>query len=614
MNELEKLWAAAQAALASGAPRDQVEASVARRSAGMTLADLRREVGRIAAQRDGAAAAEKAKLPGDLGVLALKGLSMGWMPELAAAGAGRDLPKGFTPEFIAQSVRDRAKEASGRAGLPGVAAEIAGGLPTTLLAPGGAARSVPGAVARAIGTGAVTGAVAGAGYAEPGKKGRGATIGAGLGAATGLPFGLWSGVARAIAPSAEGNLLAAIESSPGGMSAVSGRAAEMAPRGGVLADLSPQLRREADFAATFGTTVRQDVGDQLAARQSGQAERLAADLRDALRTSPVASRRLKLLEQQRRAWAASDKGYGGLPDQAVEGGLEFLNQPKVRDAVAEAQQLNLIGQFPNPTPEGVYTFNQLQHVKRRLDGAVSQSFRRGDGDLGNRLAEVRDELVKTIEASNKGYEAANATYKALGDRERALVAGHRASQKQLDPAELADLTSQLAPEALQEFRYGLASGLRQQLQSAKTNRNVAQRIVSASAGDKEMLRLIFDNEADLSRFLRNAKMESDMAATLRQAFGGSQTAPRSAMREAGQVASGALSPWRLWQIAGRVGLRLGSEKSREGMANKMAPYLFGDELPNILAEINRKAAPGAAARAAQSRLPAVGGFLFGRQQ
>lgn len=608
MDPILKLYQSMKQALADGYTMDEVNAELQRRGYGRPYSDLQEHALRIQDDQARGSRGTPKELMSSVADAATLGIGA-----KVAARLGSLIPGQGTYEQFLGRIREPIDKFHER--RPGVAAavDIGTGLASMPLLPGGPAKSFLGAVRQGGETGAIYGALSGLGHSRPGEELKGALKGGLFGGAVGLPFGAAAGGLRALMPSAERTLADAIGASEGGVPAVRARAAQMAPRGGLLADLSPQLRREGEFAATYGPGIRHPIGEELVARQSGQAERLNADFRNALRQSPLRSRRLKVLEGERRSWAQGPDGYGQFdPEASVQGGLEFFQQPKVADAVNDARQLNFIGTMPNPTPEGVYTFGQLHQVKRRLDQAVSNAFAKGDGELGQRLGQVRDELLDVIDQSTPGYKQVGATYRRLLDRERALDLGFKTSRTRIDPEELRTTFDELPPEAQQEFRYGLAAGFRQQLQGARTSTNVAQRLVNASKGDEQMLRLVFDNDAAFERFMHGAKMERDMAATLRRAFGGSETAERLGMTTGAQVAGGALSPWRAWQVMGRVGLKMGSDRARAATAERMGKYLFeGPDLQRVIDAILAKAKPGAPAAIGQRVIPGAAGILTG---
>lgn len=276
------------------------------------------------------------------------------------------------------------------------------------------------------------------------------------------------------------------------------------------------------------------------------------------------SARLKALKQSHDRWARGPQGYGGLDldNVSVTGAPDYFAQPRVAQAVRDAESISNVGVFPASIPEGVFTGSQVQHIVRRLEASMKLAQRRGDGDLLQRIGGVRDDLENMLEHAAPGYKTVDSRYKILKDRERALEAGVKAAKgakfrhpvtsevlDASDPLNIEYAISEIADDrTLDEFRHGFMAGTRPRL-------------------------------------------------------------PTNPFAPAAQeTARAALSPFGVLPLIGRTAGRLIGGAKVERRAERLLPFMFrGRELEDV----TRRLAPGAGQRLAQSYGPAGLGFLLG---
>lgn len=389
-----------------------------------------------------------------------------------------------------------------------------------------ATKSVGQAVRRGAATGAASGALGGAGMGDSMDERAANALAGGLGGTVlgaAIP-GAIGGFRSTVLPSgrADARLRAAADAS-GGEDALFRRLADFREtgRGDLVtpADLSPQLRAEGEFAMHNDDLTRSRMLDFLQGRSEGSSERLLGDTRALLGDEAVdASGRMRDLQASRRQWA--DEAYGDLranyPDISISRRMnEYLTQPRVVSMWDQAHDIGLIGKRPD-TAE--LSFSKAQNIREQLQTAIEQAHNRGAHTLRENLREVLEGFDRTLGNQVPEFRSVRAEYHRRMELERALEAGVDAWRKN-DIAELNRTVAEMAPEALEEFRIGLAGQLVEQLGSASQAIDMARRIAQASPSTQRKLQIIFGDEATLQNYLRRVGVERDMTRLNRAAYG-----------------------------------------------------------------------------------------------
>lgn len=505
-------------------------------------------------------------------------------------------------------------------------AGAAGGLAVPGLGAGSLMRgsaSLGAAALRGAASGAVAGGLAGAGSGEGaedrlGRAGMGAAVGGAAGAVIPATVGaaryLYSPAARAARRFGQ-----AVDAS-GGAGAVRTQNAALAAAGrgeqALPGDLSPQLHAVTDYAANNSDDVRSQLVPVLQQRQADAGERLLGDVKAQV-GDPIADQRLQELASSRRTWAASDDGFEGLRKAGAELNVAeiepVLAQPKVRDAWRAAQQTGLIGEFPDVSKA---SFQMLQDTKEALDDAASAAFRQGRGNLGQRLAEARDLVRQTVEKQLSKYPGVSAEYARRMALEDALQAGQKAFNA-ADSRGLADYVKTLKPDALAEYRLGMASELISSLSSKATNRSAATELTNASPALQRKLEIVFGGKAGFETFMKGPKAEAELA-KLRATVAGSATHRRGSAADFDPAEAGIeamASPAGAAGLLTRLGAKAGKGVMSRRTAGALGPYMTTQGTQNIEALLSafRTDNPlvGPLAGAA---LPTSLGGLFGTQR
>jgi hypothetical protein len=398
-------------------------------------------------------------------------------------------------------------------------AEIAGGMALPLGAIGAVGRGAIN-LKRAMGAGAAIGGLTGG------------LAGAGAGAA--IPGALAAGKAL-ISPAsrAMARLRGAVDGS-GGPEAIIKRAQEFEAAGrgreATLADMSRRLQSQTDFAANNSDEAFETLENVLEPRAQEVNSRVADDITQRL-GAPHAEGIGDELATARNAWANSPEGFEGLraanPAVLPVMGERFnalLQQPRVRDALAQAREVGIIG--PIPRAENA-SFEVLQGVKERLDMGVGKAFATpGARDLAVRLRAARDEMVDLLREGVPGYREVADQYHTMHRLEEMLEAG-RATYRNTDARGLKGFLSELSNEERDRFRQGLVSEMIADLRMKNQGAPAARDVVRPGANKKDIMEAAFGSRQELEAFLRRQRTEIEMARTGRT-LAGSQTHRRGA--------------------------------------------------------------------------------------
>lgn len=429
-------------------------------------------------------------------------------------------------------------------------------------------------------TGVVSGAAAGAGEAEPGERMEGAALG---GVTGGLGAGLLGGgleLGNALRPSVRGarRLRSAVErSTPDlrpdlelGRSTIRQTAlrGEATGKPRILADMSPALMLEGEFAAQHSAEVFAPIEKLLWGRQLNMSRRIIDDLDVALPfgTENV-SKVLQGMRTSRRAFASSPAGYAGLREanpQIPTG--DFARAMQVPETLNAWRQARLGGDMTEASlpasvrqaflvPRTVMggggakapmfrqtSFRDLHAFRQMMDDKAAAAFDSRKGNLGEAYARLRDETDAVIRAAVPDYARVQTEYARMMASERALVSGAKAWRSTAD--DLRSVVDAIPDEHLDTFRRGMAGAIVSQLRNAKTNRRAATDLINRSISEDEKLELVFGDQATFQTFVRAMLDEQEMAKGLNTMVGNSRTALRQGMEE--------VNPVEVMAIAGSV--------------------------------------------------------------
>lgn len=515
-----------------------------------------------------------------------QGLGMGWGDEGEAWLRSKLGDKPY--EQALKQIRQEYAQYSKESPVTSTVAEFAGGMAPAvgmMFVPGAqaagaaqAARSTGGALARLAGLGAATGAVSGAGSAEEGDRMSGAVTGGTLGTVLGLGIpiamrsakGAGSWLRDRLAPSEAGianragqKLTEAMKESnltPQQIKQMMARdrsmgvPSTMANVGYALADLAEAV------AQRTGKGTRK-VEKTLTQQKSGSRERAYQQVAKGLKPGNYYDDEARLAQDLRsKAGAMYDEAYafGDVDDPRI---VEALKNPQFQAffqkargiADTEATAAKLRGEDPSRfalpeiyKPTGKFTesgaevleltklpdVRTLDYIKRGIDASIESGFR-GQGMStaeASALRGLRKEFVNAIDENVPAYRSARQEY--AGDMEviDAMRAG-LADFGKLDSEQVVKMVAGMSKAEKEAFRTGVARNLYGKVMDPSTNFNAASRIIN-SPETAAKLKPLFDDPAHFRLFQAAMERESQLYQQANKILGGSQTAKRSAMREA----------------------------------------------------------------------------------
>lgn len=515
-----------------------------------------------------------------------QGLGMGWGDEAEAFFRSRLGDEGY--EDALKKIRQEYAQYSKEAPIASTVAEFGGGMAPALgmmFVPGaqGAAaaqakRTTAGTLARLAGLGAATGAVSGAGSAVEGDRVSGGASGATLGAAIGLgtpialrsATGVGSWLRDRINPSE-----AVIASRAGEKLSGAMKESNLTPQQieqMMVKDRAmgvPSTVANVDYAlADLAEAVAQRTGKgtrkvekTLTQQKAGSRERAYQQVAKGLQPGDYYADEAKLVKDLRsKAGSMYDEAYamGDVDDPRI---VEALKNPQFQQFFAKARSIadteasaaKLRGEDPSRfalpeiyKPTGKFTdsgaevleltklpdVRTLDYIKRGIDASIDSGFR-GQGMStaeASALRDLRKEFVKAIDENVPAYRAARQEY--AGDMEviDAMRAG-LADFNKLDSEQVVNMMASMSKAEKEAFRTGVARSLYGKVMDPSSNFNAASRIIN-SPETVAKLQPLFDDPAHFRLFQTAMEREAQLFQQANKILGGSQTAKRSAMREA----------------------------------------------------------------------------------
>lgn len=515
-----------------------------------------------------------------------QGLGMGWGDEAEAFFRSKLGDEGY--EDALKKIRQEYAQYSKESPFVSGAAEFAGGMAPAvgmMFVPGaqGAAaaqaqRTTMGTLARLSGLGAATGTVSGAGSAEEGGRTSGAVAGGFLGAGLGLgvPVAMRSakGASQwlrdrlapseaAIASRAGEKLTGAMKESnltPQQIEQMMARDRSMGVPS-TVANVDAALSDLAEAVAQRTGRGTRKVETTLTQQKTGSRERAYQQVAKGLKPGNYYDDEARMVQDLRgKAKTMYDDAYafGDVDDPRI---VEALKNPQFQAffqkargiADTEATAAKLRGEDPSRfalpeiyKPTGKFTesgaevleltklpdVRTLDYIKRGIDASIESGFR-GQGMStaeASALRGLRKEFVNAIDENVPAYRSARQEY--AGDMEviDAMRAG-LADFGKLDSEQVVKMVAGMSKAEKEAFRTGVARGLYGKVMDPSTNFNAASRIIN-SPETVAKLQPLFDDPAHFRLFQNAMERESQLYQQANKILGGSQTAKRSAMREA----------------------------------------------------------------------------------
>ena len=512
-------------------------------------------------------------------------MAAGNVPMPLAAGLGRGGTFGFSDELAARTEslltgktydtaleETRAAEAAARESAPGafLTGEIVGGVTTAAKsAPLALGKSLLGTVGRGAALGATEGAIYGTGTGE-GVAGRaknalqtgilGAGLGAAIPAATSGIKGLYRAAANPVASAfnlgnagrADRAISSTVRASGKSLddvtAEVAAAAADGQPQFRVVDALGRSGQRRASGIVRAGGDAADELGDQLAARQASQGERVGEYIEDAFDLRGTTANKAKETVVKNRR-AVADRLYDQAAKDAkpvdVRSAVQMLDDTidnitnsgiKPPRVVKEFQKLRaqLAGKTPKGEPTTLSDYKSVLTIWREVRAKIDDAYKSGKGDVGEALKPIRDSLQSSLEDSSDLYRSATDLYRVGSGVVDAFDEGAQMASRGRASDNVATFSG-LTGQEQRAARMGYGDGLLAQLErNASPTANKAKPLTSPKRASEAAA---IANDPDL--LARRVDREGIMWGTQNRALGGSRTADNLAdMEGAERLAAG----------------------------------------------------------------------------
>jgi len=238
-----------------------------------------------------------------------------------------------------------------------------------------------------------------------------------------------------------------------------------------------------------------------------------------------------------------------------------------------------------------YTYAEVDAIQRALDDAASAAYRGGKGNLGNKLAGLRDDIVNAAEAGSQEYRAARQIWAGSQSAERAMDQGRNflkqraeLTTRAIDKMSQADKEAYLVGvfDAVNDVILGKLPGrdVTQAFKSGKAQNQIEAAIKAVTndpAQAKAITQSLMDNIARESRMmLTRAGTKGSRTQPLQAETAGflEQISPMAGF--AGELASGGPTMGLMARAARGIGERIstGMTQARQAQTNELLGKLL----------------------------------------
>jgi hypothetical protein len=238
-----------------------------------------------------------------------------------------------------------------------------------------------------------------------------------------------------------------------------------------------------------------------------------------------------------------------------------------------------------------YTYAEVDAIQRALDDAASAAYRGGKGNLGNKLAGLRDDIVGAAEAGSQEYKAARQIWAGSQSAERAMDQGRNFLKQRAELTTRAiDKMSQADKEA---YLVGVFDAVNDVILGKLPGRDVTQAFKSGKAQNQieAAIKAVTNDPAQAKAIteslMDNIARESRMMLT-RAGTKGSRTQPLQAETAgfleqispmagfAGELASGGPTMGLMARAAKGIGERIstGMTQAKQAQTNELLGKLL----------------------------------------
>ena len=272
----------------------------------------------------------------------------------------------------------------------------------------------------------------------------------------------------------------------------------------------------------------------------------------------------------------------------------ILNTPSGKDALAAAKKKmadDRVPAGPEP-PDGSYSLQTLDYVKRALDDRAGAAVRSGEKNDARIFSGLSSDLRTAMDAADASaapgkpglYQQARRAFSGPEASKAALEEGRLFEGK--DPQQIADEMSKMTDADKDFYRLGVANRLKDKAGKSSTLPGLL-RSLETDVRLNDQLRPIFRDQESLTKFLKATGYERSMRETEHAALGNSATAARLAEDEGAHldniVSAGEAA--RDMAHGNVIGLAKKAKEVVNWLEARRAPLMY-EQIGKILTDIN----------------------------
>ena len=341
----------------------------------------------------------------------------------------------------------------------------------------------------------------------------------------------------------------------------------------IPADIAQSFRRLLRAAGNMNPNLQGRTARDLAARNVGQAERVAADVDLGLESpdmtvdQAIAGLReatAPAIEQMYAEAGATPFRFSGRLKALIEGD-NSLGQAR-QAAESRLSDRRALG-------DEITHFDVINETKQVLDDQIGVALRQGENNKARQLTRLKNEMIREADAQIPRYAEARATFAGERALESAAEQGElflKANRRQV-----IDTVENMTPAEMQMYRIGARQAIMDKIDVTTISADLMKRMFGRN-GDIVKLRAVFPDEQQFQNFMRAMKREAEFILTRRTALENSTT-----VQQAQDIGS-------FRQALGRITALFGN------------PVQAGSELANILDGLGQQKNSRAFSEALQS--------------
>ena len=288
----------------------------------------------------------------------------------------------------------------------------------------------------------------------------------------------------------------------------------------IPADIAQSFRRLLRAAGNMNPNLQGRTARDLAARNVGQAERVAADVDLGLESpdmtvdQAIAGLReatAPAIEQMYAEAGATPFRFSGRLKSLIEGD-NSLGQAR-QAAESRLSDRRALG-------DEITHFDVINETKQVLDDQIGVALRQGENNKARQLTRLKNEMIIEADAQIPRYAEARATFAGERALESAAEQGElflKANRRQV-----IDTVENMTPAEMQMYRIGARQAIMDKIDVTTISADLMKRMFGRN-GDIVKLRAVFPDEQQFQNFMRAMKREAEFILTRRTALENSTT-------------------------------------------------------------------------------------------